>query len=74
MIGMVGQRCKMQIHDCTAVVDHKMESELYRHETFRLEQFDMSPSSHQPFCHKSHHAGRSDVNQVRFRNHLTHRK
>lgn len=36
----------MQIHDCTAVVDHKMESELYRHETFRLEQFDMSPS----FC------------------------
>jgi hypothetical protein len=53
-IGYRETRCRKQIHDCTAVVDHKWSLNFITHETFRLEQFDMSPSLHQPFCRKSH--------------------
>jgi hypothetical protein len=69
------QAARRRSHDCTAVVDHKWSPNFITHETFRLEQFDLSPSlTSSLFAVKSHNAGRSGVNQVRFRNHLTHRK
>lgn len=41
MVGYRETRCKTQIQ---AVVDHKWGLNFITHETFRLEQFDMSPS------------------------------